>query len=262
MLKEFAESSRSIKKRPGLFALNSLVDFVFMLLFGMVYLFFVIGIMDKINSLSGAATKDMLQNVQPADNVFGMLSQVPSLSPQIGFIVSMLIYFVLAMFFVWVVMQSVSWWLGFRINKIKINFFRHFATFALHSAVWWALFMLIVYAFFRISFHNILYSVSGSPITIITCILLALLAYFELASYSVHGKFREIMKKLFNATIKKAHLLLLTYLIIIVLFAAVYLVSWGIFSLNTIAGLVAGVILTTLAITFSRIYLIKVVNRI
>ena len=261
MFKEFVESFRTIKKRPGLFALNSLVDFVFMLLFGMVYFFFVIGIMDKINSLSGAVTKDMLQNVQPAENVFGMLLQVPSLSPQIGFIISMLIYFVLALFFVWVVMQSISWWLSFRINKIKINFFRHLAVFALHSAVWWALFLLIVYTFFRISFHNILYSVSGSLITIITCILLVLLAYFELASYSVHGRFREIMKKLFNATIKKAHLLLLAYLIILVLFAAVYLISWGIFNLNTIAGLVAGIILTTLAITFSRIYLIKTLDR-
>jgi hypothetical protein len=261
MFKEFAESFRAIKKRPGLFALNSLADFVFMLLFGMVYFFFVIGIMDNINSLSGAVTKDMLQNVQPADNIFGMLSQVPSLSPQIGFIASMLIYFILALFFVWVVMQSISWWLSFRINKVKINFFRHFATFALHSAVWWALFVLIVYVFFRISFHNILYEVAGSPITIITCVLLVLLSYFELASYSVHGRFKEMMKKLFNATIKKAHLMFLAYLIIIVLFAAAYFLSWGIFNLNTVAGLVAGILLTTLAITFSRIYLIKTLDK-
>ena len=116
--------------------------------------------------------------------------------------------------------------------------------------------------FFRVSFHNILYSASSNWITIITCILLVLITYFELASYSVYGSFRETMKKLFNAAIMNAHLLILTYAIITALFAVVYLISIAVFNLSAIAGLVAGAVLTTLAITFSRIYLINVVNRI
>lgn len=262
-LSQFIESFRLIRKRPGLFALNLLVDFAFLIVFSAVYIFFAIGIMDKIHSLADSVTREVLQNVQPAENVFGMLLQVSALKPQLGLIVSMLFYLIIALFLVWLVFQATSWWLSFKINKIKADFFSHFASFTLFNFIWWALFVLVVYGFFRLSFHNLLYSgINQTAINCIAVLLLIIISYFELASYSIYGKLKETLRKLFRVAIKKAHLTILTYAIITVIFAVVYFASLGIFALNTVAGFIAGIILTTAAITFSRIYLISFINRI
>lgn len=260
---QFIESFKLIRKKPGLFSLNLLADFAFLVVFSAVYLFFIIGIMDRLQSLTSVVTVDMLQNIRPGENIFSMLSQFSVVKLQLGIIVSLLFYFVIALFVTWIVIQSISWWLGFRMNCIKARFFDHFASFSLFSLLWWALFTAVLYGFFRVSFHNIIYQkLSQTSVAVVTILLIAIISYFEIASYSTYGRIKDMIKKTFTVTTKKAHLLLLTYAIITAMIAIVYAICWGVFKLNTVAGFIAGVILSTAVITFSRIYLTGVIRKL
>jgi len=140
---------------------------------------------------------------------------------------------------------------------------KEFLAYLLKFGVACLIFFLLIFSFlystFKGSLFNMLNSISSfNPASLLIAVVLA---YFMYLAFSLLYKTKNIFKELFNIGIKKAHIILLTYLINLVIILILFLLITFLIEINLIL-ITLIILLSMLAFVWSKIFLVSVVKKL
>lgn len=166
--------------------------------------------------------------------------------------------FMLVIYLVYIVVQSVAWNLSLRIIGKNISFLKYFVSFALLNLFWFLLF--IVYNIIDLTGDLRSSMSSGATISLFSVfagILLIFLAYFAVISYV-----RLSLKKSFIFGCKRYRELVPPYFFVLLYFFILNFVLSKIVLTSYAFAVVAGIVLFVPAIAFARVYLALNINKV
>lgn len=152
---------------------------------------------------------------------------------------------------------------GIKHDKKTIKeFFGYLSKFAAINLICFWLIALFSYSNLKMSAISMVYGAFNSA-TIASFFIVLTLSYFMYLSFTLiyKTKFKNIFKKLFNVGIKKAHIILLTYLINFIIFTIFFLLTVFLIEKNIILWSM-GIILFVLSFIWSKIFLVTVVKKL
>ncbi len=252
------QSFELLTKSPFYLAVPILIDIIFL---------FLVGFIGSIFTTKAIPYLQNLATIQstPATDTSAMIAQQTQLASTLTHIILILLQIILAVFALWIIFQGINWFLAIKCVKKKVDIKKYSLNFITLNIIWVIIIAIIAKFFFEITLKNLLTTtqiVSQSLINIITIIISIILLYFLFIGYSTSYKYKlkEFLKNIFKTGIKDFKKITTTYLIIIILFwIAKYIVK--LFSLSFTSMIIAGIIIIMPLITFSRIYLIKILEQ-
>ncbi len=251
------QSFELLTKSPFYLVFPILLDIIFLFLVGFVGSIFTTKAIPYLQSLATLQTQ--------ATDTSAMIAQQTQLASTLTNIILILLQILLAVFVLWTIFQGINWFLATKCVKKKVNIKKYSINFLTLNIILAILIAIIAKFFFEITLKNLLTStpiVSQSLVNTIAIIISIILLYFLFIGYSISYKYKlkEFLKNIFKTGIKDFKKITTTYLIIIILFwVANYIVK--LFSLDFKSAMIAGIILLMPLITFSRIYLIKTIEK-
>lgn len=231
--KDFIETLVLLKKRPFLFSLTLIIDFVFVFLFLMITRIFIDSITLHVARLR-------------SQELFGMdLDIFYSINESLN----LTLLYVLIIFALFLVLQNFNWFISNKILKNKIKYINFIKQFSLISLIYFVFISIIIYFTLRIAFHSYfenIFILQNISIFLIPLILILML--INLCTLN------------FKTTYKKIHYYIIPLIIIILLTFLVNLFSNFLFYVGIKGNLhlfITAILLFCL-ISISRIYLIKI----
>jgi len=252
---EFRKSFDLILDRFGLALLCILVDVLSFFAFG----FFSFPVSAKIADLLVGFTAVFSAGLNTMDrgssSVFGILFS----SDTVLFWKSFLTYallFVLIAYVVYVVFQSVAWFVSFRIAGKKANFWHFFLWFGLFNLFWFSLFIVYNIVDFFIDLAAVLGGNFGF-VSVVNSAFLMLIFYFAVISYV-----KLNFLKSFSLGFKKYRQILPPFLVVCLFFLVLNLILPFSFSVNYYFGAGIGIILFLPSLVFARVFMINSIERV
>jgi len=266
ILSSLKESFKSAKKRLGLIAFLFLLQLIFLIILFALTVNYSFKIKDKMDLIFGYLEKQDLSGENVEKSVFqgNLLGDDPLIIhrnyTQIIKNITLLSLFALLSY---IVINGLLWSFSDSIiNKKGIReFFIYFGRFSVVAGVF--------AGFTGVLLYKTLKSLAGSfmagnilKFDFASLLLFMLLLYFMYISFALIGKNRliDIPKKAFFIGIKKAHIILIAYLIGL-FFIALFSLSIGLAIELHIAMLIFAVILFVGSLVWARIFLVLVVSK-
>ena len=242
------------------------IDLGFLTIFGFIYkLYFdrimvhATNIMQQSGSMATALqTQDIYSAAPIAQTLSSELVQIEKLAALLA----------LSILVIWIVFQSINWFVSFRISGRKISYMQYLKSFALTSVLWGALISVILYISISTFFANAMTLSGGvTPTTTILDIGLIIasvvIGYFAVVSYSLHGKIKDVFRKTVMFSLLKSRVFV-SYLLVIIIAIILNFIIFGLWKLfigiSEIPAIIVGAILLMVFFVFARIYMINVVQ--
>lgn len=182
---------------------------------------------------------------------------------QIGFYVGMLLVSVLAF---WCVFHGINWFITQGIvKKAKVDAKNFFGRFTLLSALWWFMFMMIMWLSLKLSMYasmEVVPLVSGAAAKLLVLALLFCLFCLAYSSYSLAAdhNLKHIFKALVNLWRKKYNVLLPAYLFMAVVLVGEYFFFMRSFAFGGYAALVFALVILFPTLAWTRFYALVVLK--
>ncbi len=182
----------------------------------------------------------------------------------IGYYLGMLFVAVLVM---WCIFQGLNWFLANDIiGKKKEKFLKFMGKFSLLTVIWWALFLLIISLYMKLSAQasmDIIPLVGSKAASILAWLLLFVLFYFAYTSYALmpSHKLKHLFPQLLKTAYTEYKTLVPVYLFTAVLLALEYLVFMKAFAFGGVAAGVFAVVIIFPTIAWSRFYAITALEK-
>jgi hypothetical protein len=256
-----------VKKEPFYIAVPSLIDIMFLLVLGYVGNFFLITkaapLLERIAEIKIGSSVASVEEYATA-----VMSQQSEIFPLAMQVMGIFFQLALSILILWIVFQGVNWYLASKFDNKKVKVWKFFKNFTVATIVIAIFEFIIALFYYNLTLKNVLGN--NSPIVqlvvnSISIIALVVLYYFALINYSICYKYSlkklELCKKTIIIGVKRFKDISLAILVLVLMFLilnyAVKVVS--LISVNLM--LVTGVILVFPLIAFSRMYLIKIINK-
>jgi len=266
--KSFFHTLNTIKRSKLSFASVVFADFLNFFAFGMVHVLFFLQIfplLENISKLSGLSALQAFDS-QTEEQLSQVMLQVSEFTDLYSNLITSLAYYGLSLLVIWVLFQSISWYLSSEIiAKHKFGFRQYLSyliKFAYISVLCFAVFSLLIFIIFKViflfTFTNVEVKADLAPYLIGAAILLVL--YLSLAAYTKLGSknmFHSTLKQLirFNfAAVSVISASLLALISLLITYLADFLAATFITSLIMVVPLV---ILVFPLIAFARLWLIE-----
>ncbi len=254
------QSFELLTKSPIYLAVPILIDIIFLLAIGFVGSIFTTKALPYLERLATLQTTPLTTNDASA-----LITQQTQIASLLTNIIIVFLQIILAVFALWIIFQGINWFLAVKCVKKKANLKKYSLNFIIINIICVLLTAIIAKFFFEITLKNLLTStpiVSQSLINIITILILIIILYFLFIGYAISYKYnlKDFLKNIFKIGVKDFKKIILAYITLIILFfIANYIVK--LFSLSFASMIIAGVIILMPLITFSRIYLIKILEQ-
>jgi hypothetical protein len=175
-------SIASTKQNKLRFASIVLTDFLNFFAFGLVHFFYFMMLLPKLQSitqLSGLRTLQAFDS-QTDEQISQVMSQITEFTSLYNEIITLIIYYALSLLLLWIIFQSVSWYLS-STNKPKLKqYFKFLYRFSISSLLFFAGLSLLIYFIFKViflfSFTDAQIKPDAAPYLVITAIIL--ISYF------------------------------------------------------------------------------------
>ena len=266
-INELKKTFDLVKKEPFYIAVPSLIDIMFLLVLGYVGNFFLITkaapLLERIAEIKIGSSVASVEEYATA-----VMSQQSEIFPLAMQVMGIFFQLALSILILWIVFQGVNWYLASKFDNKKVKVWKFFKNFTVATIVIAIFEFIIALFYYNLTLKNVLGN--NSPIVqlvvnSISIIALVVLYYFALINYSICYKYSlkrlELCKKTIMVGIKQYRDISLAILVLLLMFIilnyAIRIIS--LISVNLM--LVVGVILVFPLIAFSRMYLIKIVNK-
>ncbi len=182
----------------------------------------------------------------------------------IGYYLGMLFVAVLVM---WCIFQGVNWFLANDIiGKKKEKFLKFIGKFSLLTVIWWALFLLIISLYLKLSAQasmDMLPVVGSSAASVLAWLLLFVLFYFAYTSYALMPghKLKHLFPELLKTAYTEYKTLVPVYLFTALLLALEYLLFMKSFAFGGVAAGVFAVVIIFPTIAWTRFYAITALEK-
>lgn len=251
MIKDLKKSFILLGKNKKKWLVNSLIDFVFILLVILAAYYFLGSFVVKYNLLDETMNSIAIENDQLPSDIFDSLSSISNLLKQM---LAIVIGLFLTVFVLWCVFQNISWLISrniFKNKKLLTDFsFDYFLDFVLLSFVWFLMLGIILYITYNYS--DYLQSFNS----IILMIPLILLIYFGAISFAVFSLTRKVV-----ASLKYCFLLGVTKFLLLpfILFLIILIITGTILELFNVVMLNGFILIIFL--TWFRVYLLIIIEK-
>lgn len=271
ILSSFKESFRTIKKNKAVFLVLFLLQLLFFSSMFFVNLYYQPKIMDNMINVMEYISK---QNPEDGKNILG--EDPLMIHRNYESMIYNLRLLSVWCFFIFVLVNGSMFYLTSKlIYDKKFNFkgcfrnckqntkefFMYIFKFGIVSLIFFSLIFSFLYSVFKGSLFNVINSIgSFNPGSLL---IAAVLAYFMYLTFSLLYKIKtkNIFKELFNIGIKKAHIILLAYLINLIVIHAFFLLMAFLIEINLI--LITLIILLSISsFVWSKIFLVEVVKKL
>lgn len=182
---------------------------------------------------------------------------------QISYYIGMLLVGILAL---WIVFQSVSWFItNNAIGKKKSKFIPYFGKFALLTAAWWVLFVLLLGFGTRLSAYSTMAAlpyISNAASKSLFFVLLFFIFYLAYTSYALipSHKMKRLPKILLRAAYHEWKTLLPAYLFTAAILVGEYFFFMRSFALGGYAAALFAVVIIFPTVAWSRFYAMTAVD--
>ena len=262
---ELKKTFNLIKKEPFYIALPSLIDLIFLMVMGFIGNFFLI--------TKAAPLLERMAEIKLESSVTSMdeyaaavMSQQSELFPLAMQVMGIFVKLALSILLLWIIFQGINWYLASKFDNKKVkpwNFLKNFTITTIIVAIF-EFFIALFY--YNTTLKNALGQNNPTVQFLInsaSIISLVVLYYFTLISYSMcyQYKLKELCKKTIKVGVKRIQEISLVILSLAVMFV---ILNYAIKMLSLISVnlmLVVGVILVFPLIAFSRMHLIKIINK-
>jgi len=252
---EFRKSFDLILDRFGLALFCVLVDVLSFFAFG----FFSFPVSAKIADLLVGFTAVFSSGLNTSDrgsaSILGLLFSSDTLLFWRSFLTYALL-FVLIAYVVYVVFQSVAWFVSFRIAGKKTNFWTFFLWFGLFNLFWFSLFIVYNIVDFFVDIGGVLGGNFGF-VSVLNSAFLMLIFYFAVISYV-----KLSFLKSFVFGFRKYRQVLPSFLVVCLFFLVLNLILPFLFSVNYYFGAAVGIVLFLPSLVFARVFMIKSIERV
>ena len=266
----FKESFKTIKKNRMVFLVLFLLQLLFFSLMFFVNLYYQPKIMDSVINVMDYVSK---QNPADGETILGEDPlMIHNNYEEMVYNLSLLAVWC---FFIFVFVNGSIFYLiskliydknfNFKIcfEKYKENtkeFFVYLLKFGIVCLIFFLLIFLFLYSTFKGSLFSMVNSIgSFNPASLLIAVVLA---YFMYISFSLLYKVKKnIFRKLFDVGAKKAHIILLTYFINLVIILILFLLITLLIEANLIL-ITLVILLSILAFVWSKIFLVSVVKKL
>ncbi len=251
MIKDLKKSFILLGKNKKKWLVNSLIDFVFILLVVLAAYYFLGSFTEKYNLLDQTMNSITIENDQLPADIFDNLSSISNILKQM---LAIVVGLFIAVFVLWGMFQSVSWLISrniFKNKKLLVDLgLDYFLDFVLLSFVWFLMLGIILYITYNYS--DYLQSLNS----IILMIPLILLIYFGTISFAVFSLTRKVV-----ASLKYCFLLGVTKFLLLpfILFLIILIITGTILELFNVVMLNGFILIIFL--TWFRIYLLILIEK-
>lgn len=270
------ESYNHLKKNWLLIPLAAFFDLIFFLLLGLGT-----GIAGRASApavtailqSAGTLQNDIVTAISQGQSAFDAFLSNPTVALHIKSLLGIAVYFIVALYVMWIVFNGASWYLSSRIMGVKTTLTEFFTKFSIVSLVWFGIISVILAALIRFALSILLqpeHVITSQFIIQYANILNYVLFYFVLISFSLvpYTTLNENIRKTFRYGIKEAPIFLITIAIIVVVLYLNFKITFLIFesvlkaatSLNTSVLLINFIrfIIAAPFLLWARIYLMTV----
>ncbi|HLC46726.1 MAG TPA: hypothetical protein VJI75_03205 [Candidatus Nanoarchaeia archaeon] len=246
------------------------IDLLFFVAFAVVYSLFAVKIVDillavqqMISQLSSSIDIDAAP-----ESLTAVLAQKQAFSQYFTELIYLFVELAAVILVLWILFQAVSWHLTRKAVhgvKYRTQFWQHTARFGIVTLFWFALVLLFTYLIisFSASITSARLPLVKSPAVLLFSVMLTVVLYFVLVSYSFVGRHSIIqtMKNTFFYAFKRGHHFAPAYLILILKIAIVAGLAKA-FNLSMAWTVIATVSLFILALAWARFFFIGVAHEL
>jgi len=267
----FVDSFKRIKDNIKLFLAASVLDIIFIIVFGFVYGLFQIKILEKLAEMTKLImSRTQIMQMPQAEMIAAIAQNKTSFDSAFAAIILLLSFGLAVLFILWSLFQSIVWKFCLKIAKTsakKERYIPHLLKFSAASFFYFAFIVIIGYVAVRILLYNAMNPSSQIIPDFITPIFLTIslvVIYFALISYALLGqeKIRDIMKQSFLIGVKKIHFVLAAYAATMILFIAAQYIMEFASKINIAALYITGILILIPLISWSRVFLTMNVEKI
>jgi len=261
------KSFQKLKANKKLFLLSWLCDLAFFIIFGFIYLKSLLAAESSLRALSKFMQENvnqLVQNFNPGKADLGFLLTNQAFVAHYNTVMYYIQLFIFSTFLLYLLTQSINWYLAHKIAKKKIKK-NYFVRFFIATLIQFLLFIGVAILALKLLMESTLTLfpfLNTTTINILFTTFFIILAYFSLLSYIYLSKpkIKQAIKHIFNFKKKFLKKSLATFIIIILLILAVNYVGLQIFLLQRIVGTLFIAIISIGAYTFARVYALEVLN--
>ena len=253
------------------FLLIILLDILFFIVFGFTAVWLLNNVAQDsvfVSNVLQEKTNEMLQSGQAftRDDVFNLLTSNEEFIRAYGSVFNSVVLSIIAFIVLYIIFQSVSWWIA---DRKRLRFWSLFYRFSLISIVWFLIFLIILFSFLN-GVNNIdslfIPGVLKVAYTILFAVSVVLLSYFlVICYYFVKEKtLLETVKKAFVVGIARFNSIFWKFLLIglgkiglFVLVLAVYS-----FSYNPLLGIILFALLVIPYIAWAKMMIVRILDSI
>lgn len=263
VVKEFFNSIKIIKKRKIYLIYTGLSDMTFLVLYG----FIIAGITNYVYLIGGFISENsgaVLRLYAKSQNLIHFTIN----QPQIRHYVSRILLLVSVIYILYCFFQGISWKLSSGMTGKKAKFLAYIKQFCILNLFWFLLFMAYnAFSFLMELGRTVMQRVNPSGVTgsnILLTVTLTVILYFTLISYALIGNesILKVLGKTFAVGIKKIRYILPMYLTIFLFFLILNFILFLTFKIHTNVMIIAGVLLVMPALTWARVFMGLVINKI
>lgn len=266
--KAFFETFKKIKQRPFYLALPMLMDLLHLVVLSGVLGWAQLKAMEHIQGLQGLldSSSAIVGDALNETTMALMLGQQSELMTLQSALIKLAYLILLSACILWMLFQGQSWRFAANMTSKKINYFKFFGRFTTLSAVWLILASIISATLFKtlfsmqVEFHQVKVGLE----TLTSVVFYALVAYFMFISYALVPKYsiKTIFQKTFKLGTKHFLPLLTMFFMLAVGFFIIDLILKAVGTANITAMMIVGFILLLPYLTWIRLYVILVVEKL
>lgn len=234
--------------------LTVLVDFIFMFALAQIHLLYFLPsaeAMIKVAEVMGKSMQDLPET--EAINLDALLRQNPEFMTAYRALLTNIILFLVTCLGAWLIFKTFAWYLSHKTIYKKIPLGMYATKFILFSLFWFIVIVAILFGFLGISGGPL--SLGETTSTIITILLLLLIAYFANISFALIPA-QQTFKKTFIFAIKHAKTILAAFVVNLLLLFVTISVPLTILPRQTILGLAIIILITLPSLAFARVNII------
>jgi len=266
--KAFFETFKKIKQKPFYLALPMFMDLLHLIVFSGVLGWAQLKAMEHIQGLQGLleSSSAIVGDALNETTMTLMLGHQNELMTLQSALIKLAYLLLLSACILWLLFQGQSWRFASNLTGKKIKYFKFFGRFTILSAVWLILASVVSVFLFKVLFsmqmeiHQVKYGIE----TLTSVVFYALVAYFMFISYALVPKYtlKTIFQKTFKIGTKHFLPLITMFFMLTVGFFIIDLILKAVGTVNITAMMIVGFILLLPYLTWIRLYILLVVEKL
>tara|TARA_Y100000310_G_C20695429_1_gene825356 strand:- start:3079 stop:3936 length:858 start_codon:yes stop_codon:yes gene_type:complete len=257
-----------VKNRKKTVAYIVFLDILFLLVYGFVrgapgasgFLGKIYDFIRIFLTLTSQQAKELTLELARKVSIITLINQNPLIGKYFYSLLILFILFGIAIYFIYSFMQGSSWYLSFKLMH-PLSYKKFIKQFFLVNIPWFLLYTIFLIVEFVNSYRFTILERAGEAnpqgLKIFSIILIIIVFYFAIISYSLIGHYRTktIFKKTFIIGIKNIKSLIGPFILLGIIFTLINYVIIILGNINFLLMLILGILLLFPTITISRIYL-------